>query len=173
MKNKVKCIFVGLLIMSLCLFLLAGCKKNNDNAGNNQAPGREMQYQQNIKSGLDELVKDGTITQDQADKIETALSSMGGGFGRRNGNGSRPEGSGSAPERSGSRPDFNGSKPAGNWSSRANGSNSGTGNMRGFSPLSQLVTDGTITQQQADAVMQKIMGGFGRQRSAGASSSAS
>lgn len=152
-----------LLVVAVAAVGFAGCKKKTApsaqkgrNFGNFNPQDMEQQY----KNGLNELVQAGTITQDQADKIYTVLterfSSMASGASRFSG--SRPSGNGSGGNwSSGSRPSFSGS---GSWSG---GSGASGGGMRGgqSNMLSSLVSDGTITQAQADAVMQKLMGSVG------------
>lgn len=139
---------------AVLLVTLSGCSKKASastasgtgaTSGQN-ARGNFGNMEQRVKDGLSELVSAGTITQAQADKIQTALTQN---LGQRMQNAS---GAG-APSGSGSRPQWNGSGPSG--SGEPNGSGSGRGE-RQSQLLDSLVSDGTITQEQADAVIQKL-----------------
>lgn len=151
---KIKSLALILIItVSVSFAALSGCKsKSADTTGSTSSGQRDPQkMKEQITSGLKSLVSDGTITQAQSDKIKTVLTQMT----NRMGSKSKPSGSGAPSD--GSRP----SRPSGSMQS---GTQSGTtsGNRQnggqGFSPLSSLVQDGTITQDQADTVMQRIFG---------------
>ena len=137
---------------AVLLVTLSGCSKKASastasgtgaTSGQN-ARGNFGNMEQRVKDGLSELVSAGTITQAQADKIQTALTQN---LGQRMQNAS---GAG-APSGSGSRPQWNGSGPSG--SGEPNGSGRGE---RQSQLLDSLVSDGTITQEQANAVIQKL-----------------
>lgn len=150
-----------LLVVAVAAVGFAGCKKKASTAsrtGRNFGNFNPQDMEQQYKDGLNELVQAGTVTQSQADKIYTVLterfSSMASGA-------SRPSGSGGAPGNW-----AGGSQPSGSGSGGWKGGGSGTsgGGMRGAGQsgmLSSLVSDGTITQAQADAVIQKLMGDRG------------
>jgi competence protein ComGC len=120
--------------------------------------------EENIKS----LVSDGTITQSQADKILEALTQNPGGFGgqRRSGGNQQTDGQngqqngqGNSSQNGNQNDNQNGNQ---NWQRNNNDGQNGQRN----SALSKLVTDGVITQAQADAVMEKIKGNFTRPQQA-------
>lgn len=131
---------------AVLLVSLSGCSKPasaSTASGTHSHAGQAMRNNManRIKSGLADLVSAGTITQAQADKIQTALTQS---MAKR-----RKNTSGT------SRPQWNGSRPS--------GAGSGSGNFNGAARagresqmLSSLVSDGTITQTQADAVVQKL-----------------
>lgn len=154
---------VFLLITSLSILVFSGCQKkntqNNQNqsanaAANGQRPNAEEMKKQ-TEDNVNALVKDGTITQAQADKIIEALTSNTQGF---NGQGRRQGQNASGNNQNNKNSQNNNSQNGQN----GQGGNQGNGGARqGFNPLSKLVSDGTITQAQADAVMQKIRGNFG------------
>lgn len=188
MKNfkNLKKIVTCVLIVSFSAVIISGCGKasttttasastsNKTNKSKNFAQNSE-QMKQRMQDNIKSLVTDGTITQDQADKIITALTSNMQNFGQRNGNGSYSGNKGGNTNKSGS--SNNGSsrpknRPTGtNSENSQNGSGTNNGSGRNWqnngqrpNPLASLVSDGTITQKQADAVMQKIYGNFGRNR---------
>ena len=140
---KTKAAAFGVMVLAVALIVaLSGCQKNTQSTAGTNNP---QKMQQQIKTGMQSLVSDGTLTQAQADKVEAALESME----KRIAN--RPSG-GRSGSWNGSRPSFAG----------------GSGGMRRFSPLASLVSDGTITQSQADTVMQRIFGtAFGGQNRQG------
>lgn len=136
-----------LIAISMSVALFAGCQSNSSSnntssqttqaSSNNTQKGNRPNAEQmktRIQDSIKPLVTAGTITQDQADKIVTAYTT----------------------------------RPAGNEQNKSqdkqqnnqNGNNANNGqkgqNRQRFNPLSKLVTDGVITQAQADAVMQKI-----------------
>lgn len=142
---------------------LAGCKKASAaQAGSGGRPGTNAsQMQQQEKTELAALVKAGTITQAQSDKIMDALGDMQKGFGQRRSSGGSESGSGSA------------------WKSRSSGSSAGRSSGSSanrssgapqFSPLSSLVKDGTLTQAQADAVTKALFSNRFSGRASGAPS---
>lgn len=135
--------------VAVLLVTLSGCSKKASAstasgvsaASGQKARGNFGNMQQRVKDGLSELVSAGTITQAQADKIQTVLTQN---LGQRLQN----AGGSGAPSGSGSRPQWNGSRPS--------GSGSGGRGGRQSQMLASLVSDGTITQEQADAVIQKL-----------------
>lgn len=146
------------LSVSVLAAAFAGCSKKASAQTASGVPqsaqganGGQNNMQERIQSGLAELVSAGTITQAQADKIQSALTER---------MGSRPSGTGSGGSRpnftSGSRPDFasGGSRP--DFASGSGQGGRGQGGGFGGDLLSSLVSDGTITQAQADAVTQKL-----------------
>lgn len=160
-----------LVVLTVAASAFAGCKSKtadiNSFADANGASGQTTQQSSSerkaqFKKVLDPLVKKSTITQAQEDKILTLLTS--GGFGGMR-SGSRPSGSmpsGNAP--AGSMP--SGSAPQGG-NAPESGSSGGTSSGRRtgeFSLLKQLVSNGTITQAQSDAVMKAISSVFSQQR---------
>ncbi|MFT9056898.1 MAG: hypothetical protein ABF449_09815 [Ethanoligenens sp.] len=130
------------------LVSFSGCSKKasasavsetSSSVGENQ----RKKMEQRVKEGLSDLVAAGTITQAQADKIQTALTQNLGQRRQNASNKSRPSGSGSHPQWNGSRPDGSGTPSGGRVG-------------RESQLLSSLVSDGTITQAQSDAVIQKL-----------------
>jgi competence protein ComGC len=155
--NYFKNIVICLIMVCMSAVAFIGCQSksttsstsksttSSTNKSTASSDDRKTQIQNNIKS----LVTDGTITQSQSDKIVAALTSNPTG----NQQGGQPSG----------QPNSN-SKPSGKPSDNQN-----KGQKPQNSPLSKLVSDGTITQAQADAVMKKL--GKGSQGSNGQPSS--
>lgn len=146
MKRRVLCITLAALLAIATAFALTGCKNGS---GDSTASGNGMT--QKIETGLKTLVSNKTVTQAQADKIKTALESR---LGSRGFSGSRPE-----RQQNGSRPDFqNGGQggAGGSMPDFQNGSRPAGGRMNNM--LASLVKDGTITQTQADKVVETIFG---------------
>lgn len=114
--------------------------------------------QDNIKS----LVDDKTITQDQADKIVAAFTENMQGFGGQN-----RQRNNQNNDQNGQQNNNQGNTQNGQNNSQSNNQVDGQNRQNGRngqenSALKKLVTDGIITQVQADAVMQKIRGNFNR-----------
>lgn len=159
--NKVKSIAILLLVaIGVTFGVMTGCKAKNtsqNTSSSNVNDPAKMKSQ--IESGLKSLVSDGTITQAQSDKVKTVLEEMADKMGSQGAkslpdNKQRPSGSPSG----GSMP--NGSAPSGSAPSESMPSGnppSGNGG-RGANPLASLVSNGTITQNQADTIMQRIFG---------------
>lgn len=141
-RNFLGKITVGLLAISMSVFLFAGCQSNSDSSAqaannntqsstkNGNRPSPE-QMKKKVEDSIKPLVTAGTITQAQADKIVTAYTT------RTSSNGQNKQQNNQQ------------------GSTQSNGQNRQKNN-----PLSKLVTDGVITQAQADAVMQKMKGNF-------------
>lgn len=158
---------VLLLAVSLPLTVFAGCQSKNNsanaavnpvaNSGNNgggsqngAAPNLDK-FKQRTVDNVQALVDDKTITKDQADKIVAALTENRQGNNQNNSkNAQQSNNQGTA--QNGQNPSQNNNQ--GNGQSRQGG--------RKSSALNKLVTDGVITQEQADAVMQKVRGNFNR-----------
>jgi hypothetical protein len=166
-KNFNKSVIATAIVLSMSVFFLAGCQSKpaaatTDNgtsqtaATKPSADAMKKQMQANIKP----LVDNKTITQAQADTIITTMTAnTGKGFGSRttgqNGaNSSQSKGTATKPS---------GQAPVANGQGGTNRTTGSGQNRTGFNPLSKLVTDKTITQAQADAVMKVIRNGIGRQ----------
>lgn len=163
-KKSLKYAVASLLILSLASSLFMGCgsktnaaSSNKTVAGNNAGNGRMNTdaMKKRMEDSISSLVTAGTITKDQEAKILDALTTGKGGFGRnRNGN-----------QNSQGQQNTNGNSPNSGNNGNSSNSNNGQGQRHfgnGQNPLSKLVTDGIITQAQADAVMAKIRGNMGR-----------
>ena len=140
MKKGLK-ITVSVVCVLLTMVLAVGCSKkapaesgNQDQSGN---PGGRsgMLRQRNpeeVKTSLAPLVKDGTITQQQADNVITYLEKQ-------------------AEERQNITPEERRAQWGGDQSQRPNQGQRPDQGQRP-NPLSELVESGTITQQQADKI---------------------
>lgn len=142
----------SLLVVSMSLFLFTGCQsKNTQNTSdktakvNFSAEDMKKKMQDNINS----LVTEGTINQSQADKVLEALSTNKMFSGQRKPQSGQPN----------NQQNYQSNNQQ-TGQSNSNGSNNP--NRQRANPLSKLVTDGVITQEQADAIMQKVRGNFGR-----------
>ncbi|MBV7273567.1 hypothetical protein I6U48_11665 [Clostridium sp. PL3] len=138
---------VTLVAVSMSVFLFAGCQsKSNDNntaqAANNTTQNSKKpdpaQMKQRMQDNLKALVTAGTITQAQSDKILEALTTNTG------------------------KKDDQGKSQNNTQNNNQNNQQGNNQNRQRTNPLSKLVSDGTITQAQADAVMQKVRGNFNR-----------
>lgn len=148
--NHLKRIYMCLLAVSLTATLLTGCQSkaaasnavqtNNGTAQSGRKRLSAADRKKQIEDSIKPLVSAGTITQAQADKIVAAMT-------ERNGAGNNQQGNQKNNQQN--------NQPN-------NQQNQSQNNAKGqrFNPLSKLVSDGTITQAQADAVMQKIGGNF-------------
>lgn len=158
-RKKTLAIVLAVMVAATVAVGFVGCKKKSSSGSSSsrQRGGFNMEdMEQRYKSGLAELVTAGTITQAQSDKIYSALTER---FANMSGGGSRPAGSGYGGG-AGSR----GGSPSGSMPSRSTpqgGSEGNRGGGFGSEMLKSLVDDGTITQSQADAVIQKLMGDRG------------
>jgi len=132
--------------LSLSSAVLSGCSNTktlgNQNSANSENTGGKTSKPQNkfldeIKGSLAALVKDGTITQEQSDKILSALTS------------NKTDNSQNKSASS----DSNDGKSSGN---KGKSGASGRHISIDSKALAQLVTDKVITQAQADAVINKI-----------------
>lgn len=146
--KKFNKIAVVLAILSMTLFLFAGCQsKDSSDSGNGGTAQRKTfdksTMEKNYKDKLAALVKDGTINQDQSGKILTALTAR---FDKKS-HGNGGQAGGNTAKNSGN--STGGNPPNGNGGGQGKGS---------FSPLSELVTQKVITQAQADTVTKSVMG---------------
>lgn len=140
-KKAIVRTITALVAVGIVSISLAGCKKTPaaQTSSGSRFGMSASQMQQREKAELAALVKAGTITQAQSDKITDALSNMQKGFGQRRSSGSSRSGSSS------------------NWKNRTSGrSTNRSSGAQQFSPLSSLVKDGTLTQAQADAVTKAL-----------------
>lgn len=165
-RKKTLAAVLAVLLVTAAAVGFVGCKKKST-SGTSSAGRRGgfnvEEMEQRYKSGLAELVSAGTITQAQSDKIYTALTerlSFPSGGSRPSGSPgeapfSRPSGASGGPQEE--VPSGAGSRPEG---APSGGGGEGRGGGFGSQALQSLVSDGTITQAQADAVIQKLMGNF-------------
>jgi uncharacterized protein YceK len=138
-KKTILRIVTVLITIGILAVSLSGCNNTQaSQANSNGQPGiNASQMQDQEKTELAALVKSGTITQSQSDKIMSSLSSMPTGRGQK---------------RTGSS-----SGSSSNWKGRTSGSSAnGSSGAQHFSPLNALVKDGTLTQAQADAVTKAL-----------------
>ena len=133
-KNIVICLIT--VCMSAAVFI--GCQSKSITSSTSKSTTSSDDRKTQIQNSIKSLVTDGTITQSQSDKIVTALTS-------------KPTGNQQGGQPSGQASSQSNSKPSGKP-----GDNQNEGQKPKNSPLSKLVSDGTITQAQADAVMQKL-----------------
>ncbi|AWI03269.1 hypothetical protein [Clostridium drakei] len=140
--------------MSVSLFAGCGSKSSTSASSTKQTTSQSSNKTSNsderktqIQESLKTLVTAGTINQTQSDKILTALTT-------------KPDNKGGdnkPPQDNGQNNNQNQqSSQQSNQQSNGQASLQGNDQNKGKSPLSKLVTDGVITQAQADAVMQKI-----------------
>ncbi|MFT8314923.1 MAG: hypothetical protein ABF633_11875 [Clostridium sp.] len=137
-------IAIMLLVLAMSAFLIMGCQSKNSGSSQNSSGSNGRRtfnadaVKQRYEQDLQALVKAGTITQDQSTKILDSLTAnmnnMGQGRRRTNSQGNSQ-----------------------NNTAQGNGKNNQTGTPRN-NPLSKLVSDGVITQEQADKVMQGLRG---------------
>ena len=150
--NLLNNVATSLLVVSMSLFLFTGCQsKNTQNTSdktakvNFSAEDMKKKMQDNINS----LVTEGTINQSQADKVLEELSSNQMFSGKR-----KPQ--------SGQTNNQQNYQPKNQQTGQSNSNGNNNPNRKRVDPLSKLVTDSVITQEQADAIMQKVRGNFGR-----------
>lgn len=128
-----------LLAIGVSMALFAGCQSSSGTSSSTTQSSKQSsnkpsteQMKKRVQDSIQPLVTAGTITQAQADKIITAYEARPAGNGQKN-------------------------KTQDNQQSSQQGSTQNNGqNKQRFNPLSKLVSDGTITQAQADAVTQKM-----------------
>lgn len=152
------------LTVGMTMFVFAGCGNSAAQTSSNSTQSTTQSTSQNsnkpnaeqrkkkIQDSIQPLVSDGTITQAQSDKIVEALTS--------NTHKQGSQGSSQNNQQSNQQ----------NSSQQSNNQNNGQNKPRN-NPLSKLVSDGVITQAQADAVMKKIGGNFGHKNNGQGSNS--
>lgn len=153
----------------MSIFLLTGCQSKSSESSSKQASAKSSNVDGNqstkgrpnademkkrMQDSISTLVVDGTINQSQGDKILEALTANTQRF-----NGDKKPQDNKQNNQQNTPQNKNNNNSSGNNTqySRQNGS-AGRNNS-----LSKLVSDGVITQAQADAVMQKIRGNFNGQ----------
>lgn len=151
---------IFLLMISISLTIFTGCQSKSSQDNTSQASNSSNQgdtsntkkpnldeMKKRMEDNISSLVKDGTINQTQADKIVDALTANAQNF-------------------NGQRRSSNNQQNSQQNNQQAKEQNNGEGNNKQNKPrnnrLSKLVSDGVITQAQADAVMQKIRGNSAR-----------
>jgi len=174
--RKIKYVTTLLLLSCLAIsaLVLTGCGTKKSSTNNTQdaaASGRQGFSAENMKEMLDNnlssLVQDGTITADQEDKVISTISeAMSKRMASITGRPSNNQGTRPSPGANGS----NGNRQWGQGSSNdgKNGGTNGGTRQRGMggssmytNELKSLVTDGTLTQAQADAIVKALSKGFG------------
>lgn len=164
-------IFILSLSAVISMGILAGCQSKNTASakqGTNKGQNKNRQFnaedmKKRMEENINSLVADGTINQSQADKIIEALTSNPQGFGG-NGQRNKQNGQKNNGENNGQNAQQNNAQNPQQNNGQDNQNNNGQNkqNRQGNNALNKLVTDGVITQAQADAVMQKIRGNFNR-----------
>lgn len=140
-----------LLSIGMSIFILMGCQSNANNTsqanGKNPEGNRPSQEQmkERIQDSIQPLITAGTITQEQADKIIAAYST-------------RPSRSQQNKTQDKQQNDQQNNQQSNNENSSQDNNETSNQNRQRFNPLSDLVTNGVITQAQADAVTEKIRG---------------
>lgn len=147
---------LALLLVLSSVLLFTGCgnfsKADTQSAGNGQGSQDRMTQrpgfnQETVKTSLAELVKDQTITQEQADSVAEYLEKQ-----------SEERKNMSQEEREKNRQEMQKNREQ-NSDGNQNGSQNGGPR---FNPLSELVEKGTITQEQSEKIagvlFQKGMG---------------
>lgn len=161
-KNFFSKAMILLLTVSMSIFIFAGCQSKDNSSGGNQTTNKSAkagnklspeEMKKRMQDSIQPLVADGTITQAQSDKIVEALSTN---TRRKDGNASSQnngQGNSGTDQKSNGQQD----KSQDNKQNNNNGQNKPRNNA-----INKLVSDGVITQAQADAVMKKIGGNFNR-----------
>lgn len=155
-------------IVSMSFFLFTGCQNNTTkkvtadakNSQTNQTRPNAEEMKKKMQDNLSSLVKDGTINQSQSDKILEALTANTQRF-----NGERrSQGNGQNGNQDNKNNGQNNAQkdPQNNDQNNSSSNQGNKPNRQRNNALSTLISDGTITQAQADAVMQKIRGNFGQ-----------
>lgn len=146
-------ILICITAASMAMFLMVGCGSStagNNGNGNSTNTAQKSnrfdpaQMKKRMQDNIQPLISNGTITQAQADKIIEAMTN-------------RPAGNRQNNSQNGSQSN----QQNNGQSNQQNNNQGGQQNRQRTNPLSKLVSDGVITQAQADAVMQKIQGNFG------------
>lgn len=134
---------IALVVIIMSVSLFAGCQNKSSNSGTEQTANNNTQsskrpdpeqMKKRMQDNIKPLVSDGTITQAQADKIIEAMTT--------NNRKNRSQGN----------------QQNNNSNNSQNSNQSNNPNRPRNNALSELVSNGTITQAQEDAVMQKIRG---------------
>lgn len=156
--SLLRSVTVLLLIVSTSLFLFTGCqskdgtgqtaKAKSNNKGNMVRPNAD-EMKKRMQDNIASLVTDGTINQSQADKILEALTANTQRFNGGTQSNNNQQNNQQNPQQN-------------NQQNSPNNTQGNNRNMQKNNALSKLVSDGVITQAQADAVMQKIRGNFTR-----------
>jgi polyhydroxyalkanoate synthesis regulator phasin len=139
-----KKLIIILLTLSMSMFLFAGCQSNSTsskNSSQSSSGGKKFnkdEIKKRYEDKLQAFVKDGTINQDQSNKI---LDSLTGDINNRGGNRRKQNNEGNNQN-----------------NSQENNSGANETNRPRNNPLSKLVSDGVITQQQADKIMEGLRG---------------
>ncbi|GFZ33485.1 hypothetical protein CSC2_40110 [Clostridium zeae] len=156
--------------ISITGLLLTGCSSSNKNTQANAATQNQQgqQGQQNgrnfganseerkkqMEDSVNSLVSDGTITKDQGTKVLEALTtSTQRPNGQKNNNNGNSQGNANNNTQNNNQQNQN-NQNGQQASNNQNGQNKG--NRGNFNPLTKLVSDGTITQAQADKIMEKV-----------------
>lgn len=140
-------ILISLLSITMVIFLFTGCGSSGTNsqskstsntsketANTDNKAGNNEDMKQQMESDLKSLVTAGTITEEQSTKILEALTTK--------------------PDSDKQNKPADNSENTAEKSTEKNDQNKLESNEN--SPLSKLVSSGTITQTQADAVMNKL-----------------
>jgi polyhydroxyalkanoate synthesis regulator phasin len=142
---------VCLITVSMSIFLFAGCQSSSTQAASTTTQSSSTknsnklspeEMKKKVQDNIQPLVTAGTITQDQADKIVTAYTTRATGSGQNK-----------------------------SQDKQQNNQQGNTQNKQKNNPLTKLVTDGVITQAQADAVMPKMKGNSTRKNNGQSSQS--
>jgi polyhydroxyalkanoate synthesis regulator phasin len=172
MKNILsKKVIMLISALSISGLLLTGCSSANKNdsaqastpnqqnqqghQGNGNFAANAEERKKQMETDVNALVSDGTLTKDQGTKVLEALTTL---TQRPNG-----QGRGKNTQNSNGQGNQNNNQGSNNQSGQNNQQGQGTqngngtkGNRGNFNPLSKLVSDGVITQDQATKVMEKV-----------------
>jgi polyhydroxyalkanoate synthesis regulator phasin len=172
MKNILsKKVIMLVSALSISGLLLTGCSSANKNdvaqastqnqqsqqgqQGNSNFAANAEERKKQMETDVNALVSDGTLTKDQGTKVLEALTTLNqrpNGQGRGN-NAQGSNGQGTQNNNQGSTTQNGENSQQGQGTKNGNGTKSNRGN---FNPLSKLVSDGVITQDQATKVMEKV-----------------
>lgn len=175
MKNILsKKVIMLVSALSISGLLLTGCSSANKNdvaqastqnqqsqqgqqgqQGNGNFAANAEERKKKMETDVNALVSDGTLTKDQGTKVLEALTTLTqrqNGQGRGN-NAQGSNGQGTQNNNQGSTTQNGENSQQGQGPKNGNGTKGNRGN---FNPLSKLVSDGVITQDQATKVMEKV-----------------